>query len=143
MKRTVLVVDDNEADQALARLALTRCREDVTLLQAYDGVEALAVLDRLGAAPGPLLILLDINMPRMDGFATLAAIQERPLPRPVVVMLSTSSREADRAEALARGAAEYCVKADSMHAMTEMMRRLIRTHLGEAEHPLLIRKRSP
>jgi CheY-like chemotaxis protein len=95
----ILLVEDNPADVDLTRLAL----RDVPLMPrvhvAGDGVEALAFLRKEGphgSAPRPDLILLDLNMPRMNGRELLAQIKGDPdLRRIPVVILTTSDAEAD------------------------------------------------
>ncbi len=110
----VLLVDDNEDDVILTRDALARGRVLQVTAVARDGEEALAMLRRdppHHRLARPALVLLDINMPRMDGFQVLAAIKAEPALRCIpVVMLTTSPREEDVARAYAEGAASYVRK---------------------------------
>lgn len=100
----VLAVDDSALMHRMYELVL----RGVTLLHARDGDEALAVLD---ANPDVDLVLLDINMPRMNGFEVLAALGERGLvPRLPVIVVTTEGREAEAARGLAAGAAAYLTK---------------------------------
>ncbi len=95
----ILLVDDSAADVDLTREALRDARMLNRMFVAKDGVEALAFLRRQGdhtEAPRPDLILLDLNMPRMNGREVLAAIKSDPeLRRIPVVILTTSQAEAD------------------------------------------------
>lgn len=95
----ILLVDDNPADVDLTREALRDARMLNRMYVARDGVEALAFLRREGehaGAPRPDLILLDLNMPRMDGRELLGHIKADPeLKRIPVVVLSTSEAETD------------------------------------------------
>ncbi len=95
----ILLVEDNPGDVRLTREALSEGRVANTLHVACDGVEALAFLRREGeyqGAPRPDLILMDLNMPRMDGRELLAQIkQDKDLKRIPVVVLTTSASEAD------------------------------------------------
>lgn len=93
---TILVVDDSEADQFLARHAIHEFDSSINVVRAYDGEEALAVLAAGEVVPD--LIFLDINMPRMDGRQFLQAFARSPGPRPAVVV-TTSSRAAQDREA--------------------------------------------
>ena len=105
MHKTVMVVDDNETDLLLTRLTLERSGIAGQLVLMRSAADALAHL----AGPGPAvdLILLDVNMPGMDGFEFLDHHTQRGLPTgpvsgPVpVVMLSASLDPAERARALA------------------------------------------
>jgi CheY-like chemotaxis protein len=108
MSCRVLMVDDNENDLLFTRIALQRCGVDYDL-RAFE--RAQEALDMLATDPahGIDLILLDINMPGMDGFAFLKAFEALPEQQRGhigVVMLSSSSDPADRA----RAAAHPCVR---------------------------------
>lgn len=96
----VLIVDDNDADQFISRYMFEAESPDTEILQAYDGQEALEVLAQADQAPD--LIILDINMPRMNGYEFLAAYDALADAKKtsVVVMLTSSSREEDRNKAL-------------------------------------------
>ena len=96
---SILVVDDSPADQLLAELAIQGYNPATRILRAADGQEALDCL--VGGGEEPDLILLDINMPRMDGHAFLQAYCAEGAGRPIVVMLTTSDQETDRRRATA------------------------------------------
>ena len=93
----ILLVDDNEGDILLTKEALDDARIINKISIAYDGVEALRFLKRqIGGGAMPDLILLDINLPRMDGTELLGIIKTDPdLKRIPVIMLTTSSAEKD------------------------------------------------
>lgn len=95
----VLLVEDNPGDVRLTREALKEGKIDINLQVAQDGEEALAFLHRRGKharARRPDLILLDLNMPKMDGREVLAAIkQDSSLKTIPVVVLTTSKAEED------------------------------------------------
>lgn len=110
----ILVVDDNEDDVILLEESL-RDQPLVQLLRvARDGEEALAYLRGEGefvGAPRPGLVLLDINMPRKNGFEVLTEMKEDPALRAIpVVMLTTSRRDADILEAYSGGACSFVSK---------------------------------
>ncbi len=106
----ILLVEDNPADVVLMREA----RMHNTLHVAADGREALAFLRREGAyaaAPRPGLILLDLNLPRLNGHEVLAAIKDDPdLRRIPVVMLTTSDAPSDVRAAYDRHVNSYITK---------------------------------
>lgn len=95
----VLLVDDDDDDVRLICKSLRRDRILNELLRVEDGVEALRFLrreDEYADAPRPDLILLDLNMPRMDGREVLKAIKaDENLKQIPVVVLTTSSDDSD------------------------------------------------
>jgi chemotaxis family two-component system response regulator Rcp1 len=110
----LLLVEDNPGDVELTREALTEARVRNHLAVVSDGVEALRFLRREGphaGSPRPDLILLDLNLPRMDGREVLAAIKRDPALRRIpVVVLTTSEAERDILEAYQLHANAYIVK---------------------------------
>jgi CheY-like chemotaxis protein len=95
----ILLVEDNLADRVLTKEALEEARIANHLHTVDDGIEALAFLRRQGpyaVAPAPDLILLDLNMPRMDGREFLEICKRDPALRHIpVVVLTTSKAEED------------------------------------------------
>lgn len=112
---TVLLVEDNVVDVQAVRRAFHRQRIGNPIEVARDGVEALAWL-QLNAAlsrPKPHLVLLDLNMPRMDGLELLENIRADPdLSRTIVFVLTTSKRDEDRAAAYDQHVAGYIAKSN-------------------------------
>ena len=95
----ILLVEDSPSDVRLTREALADAKVRNRISVVSDGIEALAFLareDGYGDAPRPDLILLDLNMPRMDGREVLALVKaDDDLKRIPVVVLTTSEAEAD------------------------------------------------
>ena len=90
----ILLVEDNEGDAHLTREALKRARVRNRVHTTSDGVEAMQFLRREGTfadAPRPDLILLDLNLPNMDGREVLEAIKADPSLRPIPIVVVTSS----------------------------------------------------
>ena len=111
----ILLAEDEPADAHLVRTALTEHRILADLQHVADGREAFDYLRRHGPrfadAPRPNLILLDLNMPRMDGREFLAAIKQDPDLRDIpVVILTTSDVERDVIASYNLGAAGYITK---------------------------------
>lgn len=114
MNKWILLVDDSEDDVELTKLALDENKIANTVVVARDGAEALTLLSvesigRLGELPA--LILLDLNLPRVDGIAVLRTIRgdERTRLVPVVV-LTSSEEERDLVESYRLGANSYIKK---------------------------------
>ena len=95
----VLLVEDSPGDVRLTQEAFRGANKSIHLHVASDGVEAMAFLRREGLhakAPRPDLILLDLNLPKMDGREVLAHIKEDPSLKMIpTVILTTSEAEAD------------------------------------------------
>lgn len=95
----ILLVEDNPGDVRLTREMLKECKIDNMLTAVSDGVEAIAYLRRQGKYENvqrPDLILLDLNLPRMDGREVLADIKQDPALKQIpVVVLTSSQAEAD------------------------------------------------
>lgn len=90
----ILLVEDNEGDIVLTQEALKDGRIKNNIILARDGVEALAMLDSGESLPD--LILLDINLPKLNGLEVLTAIKKDPRLRSIpVIMLSTSDEQND------------------------------------------------
>jgi CheY-like chemotaxis protein len=123
---SVLVVEDDDSDAELISEILTRMNAIGRLVRAIDGRQALDVVTENAFRPN--LILLDLNMPRMDGFEFLAAAREMPLLRGVpVVVLTTSARYADVREALKGTASSYIVKPESVAELAEKIEKVLGT----------------
>lgn len=120
----ILVVDDNEDDVLLLQESF-RDLSSVNLMHAvHDGEQALAFLRREGefsAAQRPGLVLLDINMPKKNGFEVLAEMKGDPALRAIpVVMLTTSSRDADVLNAYTGGACSFVTKPVSFDRLKQI-----------------------
>jgi CheY-like chemotaxis protein len=111
----VLLVEDNEVDQEGVRRAFERHRIANPVRVASDGVEALRILrgDGVDRLARPYLILLDINLPRMNGLELLRALRADPeLRDSIVFVLTTSQRDEDRLASYDLNVAGYMVKSD-------------------------------
>lgn len=126
---SILLVEDNPADAYLVRAAFAENHFLVDLRHVSDGIEAFAFLrrseERFKAVPRPDLILLDLNMPRMDGREFLTAIKkDDDLCSIPVVVLTTSDVERDVVASFKLGSAGYIVKPVDMEQFIAAIRRL-------------------
>lgn len=110
----VLVVEDNTADLTLTTTALRDARMANNVHVVEDGEQALAFLHREGnysSAPRPDLVLLDLNLPKKDGFQVLGEMKADAHLRDIpVVVVSGSDRESDIARAYQLHVAAYLIK---------------------------------
>lgn len=106
----ILLVDDSQADVKLALYALDHERLQHRLKVLRDGEEALNFL-LPSAGPGPRLILLDLKLPKVNGFEVLKAVRSEPAMRSVpIVILSSSGQENDIRTSYQLGANSYVQK---------------------------------
>lgn len=124
----ILLVEDDPGDQELTRRTFAR-EGDHHLVIVSDGEEALDYLNHRNEfadsawSPTPSLILLDLNMPRLDGFEFLEARKREPhLRRIPVVALSTSRHVDDIARAYALGVNSYISKPTNLEEFADIVR---------------------
>ena len=139
---TILVADDDPDDRDLTREAFAATRAAGDLRFVEDGQELLDYLYRRGAyaakgaAPRPDLLLLDLNMPRLDGRAALRQIKADPdLRRMPVVILTTSRAPEDIGAAYDIAASSYITKPTSYRRLLQVMETLLRYWLEVVELP--------
>jgi CheY-like chemotaxis protein len=112
----LLLVEDDEVDVQGLKRAFAKSRIGNPITVARDGIEALEFLrgeNGRSKLSKPHLILLDLNMPRMNGLEFLEAIRaDEDLKRSIVFMITTSKAEEDKARAYAQNVAGYIVKQD-------------------------------
>ena len=107
----VFVVDDDDDDRYFLKNAFKEHPTPCELIEFENGQELLDFLERDAEAALPDLIILDLNMPRLNGFATLEQVKKHPQWRSIpVVILTTSSYPGDEATCLKLGADAFFVK---------------------------------
>lgn len=124
----ILLVEDNPADADLTREGLSDGRLLHTLHHVTDGVQALQFLRREGKyadVPTPDLVLLDLNLPKMDGRQVLQAIKGDPVLRRIpVVVLTSSKAEADVIKSYDLHANCYMCKPVDLNQFLETVRQI-------------------
>ena len=124
----ILLVEDSDLDAELTGAALAELRLANPIVRLRDGVEALDYLASRGAyaerAPGhPVVVLLDLKMPRVDGLEVLSWIRADPTWRQLpVVMLTSSREERDLVRSYELGANAFVVKPVDGEQFTEAVR---------------------
>jgi len=108
----ILLVEDNPMDVDLTLRAFARRKLTNPVQVARDGEEALALLPRWDAGePAPLLVLLDLKLPKVDGLEVLRTLKAHPRYSAIpVVVLTSSQEEQDVRAAYQLGANSYIVK---------------------------------
>jgi CheY-like chemotaxis protein len=119
----VLVVEDDDADTYLIGRALEDNPAIGAIFHARDGVEALAMLEHGEIQPD--LALIDLHMPRMDGFGLLFALSGRPEPIFPMVVLTSSSSPNDAIRSRLRSAVRVVTKPDTVAEMYAVLKTTI------------------
>ena len=139
---TILLADDDEDDRLMTRDALRDARLHNDLRFAMDGVDLMDYLHHRGRhsdpeeSPRPGLILLDLNMPRMDGREALAEIKKDPELRIIpVVVLTTSKAEEDILKTYDLGVSSFITKPVTFLGLVEVMKVFKRYWLEIVELP--------
>lgn len=108
MGKLILLVEDNPDNRLLIHMVLKRfIREDITLIDAEDGEVGL----RLAFENQPDLILMDLKMPKMDGFEAIQKLKSDPATKDIpVLVLSAQAMEEDALHAMSAGASGFLSK---------------------------------
>jgi len=122
----LLHVEDEDGAAFLFRIAVREAGLAAIVFRVSNGEEALAFLRKTGPyanAERPHLMVLDLNLPKIDGLSVLSRIRnDESLKSIPVIVISTSSRQADIEKAMALGARHYIVKPDSFEKLTEQVK---------------------
>ena len=117
---TILLAEDDEDDRDFFIHALQQIKPTMVVRPATNGREAIDILSALDPAGLPCVIVLDLNMPVMDGYQTLRALEEQALYAAIPkVILSTSDLEQNKRKCLSHGATDYLVKPADIKKWTE------------------------
>jgi len=127
--QTILLVDDSENDLALMRNAFKKSKRSQSLQEVRNGEEAIAYLKGEGQYcdrnkfPLPTLMLLDLNLPKKNGFEVLTWVRAQPvLKRLAITILSASSLSEDMENAFYLGANSFLVKPSDLESLEVVMR---------------------
>lgn len=126
---TVFLVDDDQDDRFFLRQAIREAGALVDIVEAENGLELLALVQR--KVYDRVLILLDMNMPKMNGLETIAALRANPSTAEFpVVMISTSSNPALIETAYLAGVDSFITKPSSFEGFTTLSQQLLTRFLS-------------
>jgi len=133
----VLLVEDNPDDIIITKRALNMGPIRSRLCVVGDGEEAVHFIRKEGAfagVPSPSLVLLDLKMPKVDGFEVLTEIkQSENLKKIPIIVLTTSERDVDRAYEL--GCNSYIVKPNSFEEFRDTLEKILQYWLRVSMTP--------
>ncbi|MGA0558731.1 response regulator [Larkinella sp. VNQ87] len=133
-KYRIIITDDDDDDRLLFKSVFDAGWVDCEVLFAEDGVELLNQLESTRQLPA--LIFLDLNMPRMDGFATLNELRSNPIYRSVpVIILTTSSLPEHITRCYELGANSYLIKPPGYQQLTQLVEQIRSFWLNTARIP--------
>ncbi|HZQ46518.1 MAG TPA: response regulator [Verrucomicrobiae bacterium] len=138
----ILLAEDNEDDVFLLQRAMTKARVTNPVQVVGDGEQVLAYLRGEGVYgdrkkyPFPVLLLLDIKMPKMNGLEVLSEVREDPLLRRlVVIVLSSSNQQRDIDQAFDLRVNSYLVKPSGTDGMTNIFQKVKNYWLTLNQYP--------
>lgn len=118
---TMFVIEDDDVDFKLLMRAFKRRKITNLVVRAVDGVDAIEKLEN-GKVAKPFIILLDLNMPRMNGNEFLKALRKTPaFKESVVFVLTTSSDQADIQQSFSQHVAGYFLKDEAFQSIDKIV----------------------
>jgi CheY-like chemotaxis protein len=125
-KPTIFLVDDDPEDRELLLSAFRQITDEHHLTALHNSKTLLELLAHTDDSELPCLIVLDSNMPELDGKQTLKLLQSDPRYREIPkVIYSTSSLQSDRVECISLGARDYLVKPNSVGEILRSARKML------------------
>lgn len=135
----ILLVEDNDLDVEILKRGLKKIGASGSLVRARDGLEALEILKNevgSGPVPAPFVILLDINMPRMNGHEFLEALrQKEEIADARVFVFTTSDSQKDISLAYRKNTCGYIVKPNGASELNNILLSL-RSFWRTCEYPM-------
>ncbi|HEY3937468.1 MAG TPA: response regulator [Bryobacteraceae bacterium] len=125
-ERVLLSVEDSDSEYYIIGLALKELGLPIRFCRVMDGEQALWFLEKTNGyenAPRPNLILLNLNLPKKDGFQVLGEIRSSEALRSIPTIIFTTSRDkSSKTKALALGAEDYISKPETLRDLVETLR---------------------
>jgi CheY-like chemotaxis protein len=130
IKPVLYLIDDDEDDRMFLSGAIGEVIEELTIIECSSGVDFLEVAVRGIPVMESVLIVMDMNMPKMTGIETISELKANPnLAKLPIVVISTSANPELQEQAYAAGAADYLIKPSSAAGLTEIAN-IIKGHFG-------------
>jgi CheY-like chemotaxis protein len=138
LQDVIVIVEDDPDDRHLLARAFKKLGSGIPLRFACDGDEAVSVLSEVISSADvgmrPIVILLDLKLPRRSGFEVLTWVKAQPALRRIPVVILTSSREqTDLKQAYDLGANSFLVKPSQPHALQSLVEQVNAYWLGHNE----------
>jgi CheY-like chemotaxis protein len=138
LQDVIVIVEDDPDDRHLLARAFKKLGSSIPLRFACDGDEAVSVLSEVISSPDvrmrPIVILLDLKLPRRSGFEVLSWVKAQPALRRIPVVILTSSREqTDLKQAYDLGANSFLVKPSQPQALQSLVEQVNAYWLGHNE----------
>jgi CheY-like chemotaxis protein len=118
--RYIIFADDDADDLELITGFFKQFNRNINVLEFKDGEEVLKFLDDFAVNAAPTLIVLDINMPRLDGKETLAAIRNHPRYKYIPVVMYTTSQNSNDETFCTQLGASWVVKSSSVEGVKQV-----------------------
>jgi len=138
-ERLILLVDDSPDDIMIAKRAFEKCQIRNKVYVTHDGEEAIQFLRKEGNykdAPTSALVILDLNMPKVDGFEVLKAIKSDDNLKSIpIIVLTSSERDEDIERAYKLGCNSFIVKPASFNDFVEAVMEIKRYWLSLSKIP--------
>lgn len=136
MGRVLLSVEDNDGEYYVIKMAVEESGIPVRVFRVSDGEQAIFFLEKshgFELAPRPDLVMLNLNLPKKNGFQVLTEIRASELLRSIPVVMFTSSVETrERQHALALGAEDFVSKPQSLRGLIEAVRSVCVRYLADS-----------
>jgi CheY-like chemotaxis protein len=132
---TILLIDDDDLVMMVLERAMRKHNLNNPFERAHDGVEGLNILRRLVNAGKRFVVLLDINMPLMNGIEMLGQLRTEPsIAQSLVFMFTTSHSPEDKTQSYEKNVAGYIVKSNLDNGFVNVIS-MLRSFLGTVELP--------
>lgn len=125
----ILVVDDNEVDMDLSKRILGRIYPSVELHGFFNGKQAIDFLFSSNLDDKPTLMILDLNMPVMNGYEVLEQVQNSPLKKFPIIIFSSTTIEEEIERCYQLGASDFYEKPFGYFETIDLFQNLITLHL--------------
>lgn len=133
----ILLVEDNPLDAMIVLRTVSKMAPDTHVVRAQDGIEALELIKQ-GKVPAPYIVLLDINMPRMNGHEFLEKLRvTSDFSSSIVFMFTTSDHVEDIEKAYKKRVNGYIVKRQNTEGMKSVLV-MLQSFWTTCEPPLII-----